>query len=312
MVREEKKDNDYRLKLSSERTLSIGQLAEQVSKITGQRCTPAMIYNYERLGLIPAPERSSGGVRLFTLNDVNIVIFVKNQQEKGLSLTEIKNKIESGIDENDDNLKVVDLPGDRRAQILEAAMKVFPEKGYQETTINDIAEEANISSSAIYQYFRNKEDLFLSLTEGLAIYMQVMEDFANILEHNEHVTIDDVRRSLIEMATLFLEVQRPNAEIMRLFISEARRFPQIGQNYVERLISPLENLIAHYIEQLIHLGLLRGIDPKIAAHAFHGLFDRFVITEDLLFGKEILDYSTVEEPVTQLVDIFLQGMVRNS
>ncbi len=311
MVREEKNESDYRLTLNSERTLSIGQLAEQVSKITGQRCTPAMIYNYERLGLIPTPERSSGGVRLFTLNDVNTVIFVKNQQEKGLSLTEIKSKIESGFEESDDNPKVIDLPSDRRAQILEAAMKVFPEKGYQETTINDIAEEANISSSAIYLYFHNKEDLFLSLTEGLAVYAQVMEDLSTILDHNEHMTIEDVRRSLIEMGTLFLEVQRPNAEIMRLFISEARRFPQIGQKYVERLIEPLERMITHYIEQLIRQGLFRDVNPKIAAHAFHGLLDRFVITEDLLFGKEILNYSTVEEPVAQLVDIFLLGMTKD-
>nr|NIP24878.1 TetR/AcrR family transcriptional regulator [Phycisphaerae bacterium]NIP56078.1 TetR/AcrR family transcriptional regulator [Phycisphaerae bacterium]NIS51638.1 TetR/AcrR family transcriptional regulator [Phycisphaerae bacterium]NIU09232.1 TetR/AcrR family transcriptional regulator [Phycisphaerae bacterium]NIU56893.1 TetR family transcriptional regulator [Phycisphaerae bacterium] len=47
----------------------------------------------------------------------------------------------------------------RRQQILEAAWECFAEKGYQETTIRDIAERMNLSTGIIYSYFKGKDDL---------------------------------------------------------------------------------------------------------------------------------------------------------
>ena len=47
----------------------------------------------------------------------------------------------------------------RRQQILEAAWECFAEKGYQETTIRDIAERMNLSTGIIYSYFKGKDEL---------------------------------------------------------------------------------------------------------------------------------------------------------
>ena len=51
----------------------------------------------------------------------------------------------------------------KRALILEAATKVFAEKGYQYATISDIARVAGISTGLIYSYFKNKLDVLLSI-----------------------------------------------------------------------------------------------------------------------------------------------------
>ncbi|SDJ10538.1 TetR/AcrR family transcriptional regulator [Salimicrobium halophilum] len=51
----------------------------------------------------------------------------------------------------------------RRKDILEAAEKIFIEKGYEHTTIKDIYEEVGLSRGGVYQYFSNKRDLFESL-----------------------------------------------------------------------------------------------------------------------------------------------------
>lgn len=53
----------------------------------------------------------------------------------------------------------------RRADIMEAATKVFIEHGYEHTTMKHIMEAAGVSRGGLYQYFSNKEDLFEALLE---------------------------------------------------------------------------------------------------------------------------------------------------
>jgi AcrR family transcriptional regulator len=54
----------------------------------------------------------------------------------------------------------------RRAQILEAAIKCFADKGYSGTSVDDIAALTHLSKGAIYHHFRSKRDILLALFEG--------------------------------------------------------------------------------------------------------------------------------------------------
>jgi AcrR family transcriptional regulator len=61
----------------------------------------------------------------------------------------------------------------RRAQLTQAAIACFSERGYHSTTIRDVAEQANVSIGLIYQYIGDKEDLlFLALQEVLNGYLR--------------------------------------------------------------------------------------------------------------------------------------------
>src|SRR5437660_7884477 len=55
----------------------------------------------------------------------------------------------------------------RRSQILDAATKVFAEKGFHPTTIKDIAREASIADGTIYIYFENKTALMLGILDRM-------------------------------------------------------------------------------------------------------------------------------------------------
>jgi AcrR family transcriptional regulator len=52
-----------------------------------------------------------------------------------------------------------------RQRILEAAMRVFSEKGYRESTMDDVAEVLGVSKAALYRYFESKEELFRAIIE---------------------------------------------------------------------------------------------------------------------------------------------------
>tara|TARA_B100001123_G_scaffold390205_1_gene467583 strand:- start:635 stop:1228 length:594 start_codon:yes stop_codon:yes gene_type:complete len=59
---------------------------------------------------------------------------------------------------------------DKKSQILDAAFSMFVEKGYSETTMDDIVNASNMSKGAIYHYYNSKKDLFLSLIDHWETY----------------------------------------------------------------------------------------------------------------------------------------------
>lgn len=77
------------------------------------------------------------------------------------------------IDKSEQN----DTGEDRRSQIVETAARLFSEKGYFQTKIDDIAQEAGVSKGLIYIYFKDKHDvLFYSMRFVLEIYNRDMAD----------------------------------------------------------------------------------------------------------------------------------------
>ncbi len=61
----------------------------------------------------------------------------------------------------------------RRQQIMVAAKKVFTDKGFNKATMDDIAGEAELSPGTIYLYFKNKEELYASLSLRILQYLQI-------------------------------------------------------------------------------------------------------------------------------------------
>jgi len=75
---------------------------------------------------------------------------------------------------------------EKRKKILEGALLVFAEKGYHKTKMVDVAHKVGIGKATIYEYFRNKEELFFSLIELLETrLLHFIEDAARSTEDVE-------------------------------------------------------------------------------------------------------------------------------
>jgi TetR/AcrR family fatty acid metabolism transcriptional regulator len=61
------------------------------------------------------------------------------------------------------NLNNIAREAERKGQILNSAIKIFGEKGFQNATIAEIAKDAGIGDATIYEYFKSKEDLLLAV-----------------------------------------------------------------------------------------------------------------------------------------------------
>lgn len=302
------KNNEYKqLEKKKNAYLTTGQLAEAVTKISDLRCTPSMIYNYEKHDLISPDERTEGGYRLFNIDTLARVVKIKKMQERGISLDEVGEQIIKEPDIVLDESSGV-YPEDKKNLILEAALKIFPQKGYEHTKMDDIAEEAGIFTPTIYQYFSSKEKLFLELIDIIS-FRKVMESLAEALYEDDTVdTVEKVNENLEKVGEAFLNTHYQNQEIVRMFIAEARNYPRVGQQYCRRLIEPVEELVKDYLSHHIEKGLFREVDVDLAVHAFYGMFLNYVITQQLLCGEGVIKVGD-EDRAAKLVDIFLYGIV---
>ena len=80
---------------------------------------------------------------------------------------------------------------ERRAQILDAAMRCFGDRGYHVATMDDLARAAGLSKGSLYWHFRSKEDLLLALFEAFS--QEVLASFAE-LEAGEEPVLDGLER----------------------------------------------------------------------------------------------------------------------
>lgn len=100
-----------------------------------------------------------------------------------------------------------DLVGDeKQARILDAAMQVFSRYGYRRASMEDIAREAGMSRAALYQHFRNKEDI---LDHGVVAYFRMAADDLRAALNADASLEDRVRAGITaqagEMARFLLD-----------------------------------------------------------------------------------------------------------
>ena len=98
----------------------------------------------------------------------------------------------------------------RRTDILKAATRVFAEKGYHNATMSDIAKNAEYAVGTIYLYFKDKQDLYLALTEE-----KIDELIRRVKEKtNQADTALDKIRALIEEELSYFE---ENEDFFRIY-----------------------------------------------------------------------------------------------
>lgn len=79
-------------------------------------------------------------------------------------------------------IRISKEPDERRQEIIETALKLFSEKGYEDTTIQDISEKMNVSPGLCYRYFKSKTELFGATSEYYA--MQAVEKIKIPISHD--------------------------------------------------------------------------------------------------------------------------------
>ncbi|KKK63479.1 hypothetical protein LCGC14_2993870 [marine sediment metagenome] len=191
---------------------------------------------------------------------------------------------------------------DKRGQIVAAARKLFLENGYGATSMDAIADEANVSKRTVYSHFQNKENLFGALITVMCESMGGPRAALATDQPPEKVLTAYGRRILNI-------VLNPEAlAVFRVVLSESPQFPEISQMFCSSGPDPMCAFLSGYLAELDAAGTLEIGDPKIAAEQFINMVKGPFFTS-LLFGVgEPPSEAEAERALDQAVSIFLKGV----
>jgi AcrR family transcriptional regulator len=147
---------------------------------------------------------------------------------------------------------------ERKQQLLEAAARLFSERGYAETRILDICREAGVAKGLFYWYFDTKEAVFRDLAADLRIGLRRAQAAAMDPDADPLVQIRQGSEASVRFMTAhaqaFALVAVENVD--RQFVADIRRGTEVHADDTERLV-----------RRGIDLGLIRDEDPRLLAYA---------------------------------------------
>lgn len=189
----------------------------------------------------------------------------------------------------------------RQSQLLESAIEVFAERGYQATTMDEIAERAGVSKGMLYIYFKNKEALFGAVFRwfGKLTGMMMQEAVDGIDDE-----IEQIRR----IAASWAEVAIRHRDYVPLFLDfwAAASIRGMRNDYAEDLATMYDeyrNMIAGIIEQGKAKGRFRAdTDAWAIAYLLVGGMDGIFIQSWLSRPRGL------DKLATHAVDYLLDGI----
>ena len=156
---------------------------------------------------------------------------------------------------------------DRRRQIIDAAVKVFADKGFFGARVSEIAEEAGVADGTIYLYFRSKDELLISLFE------EKMEDILEALHRMlaEHARPEDKLRCYI-VEHLRLVAEQP--DLMQVLTVELRQSARFIKEYTPKAFGRLLDTVGNILEEGQRTGVFhKSLDIAVFRRALFGAID---------------------------------------
>ncbi|HYU76055.1 MAG TPA: helix-turn-helix domain-containing protein [Ktedonobacteraceae bacterium] len=168
----------------------------------------------------------------------------------------------AGVSETHDPIQE-QLIAARRTQILNAATKVFAEKGFHRATIKDIARTAGVADGTVYNYFGSKADVLIGILNRLNETEQRGEQFALPEGH-------DLRSFFSAYLRQRIRVLWPNAQVFQAILPEMLVNPELRDLYYRQLILPTMEIAERYFQAQIEQGRLRQMDVPLTTRAIAG------------------------------------------
>ena len=158
----------------------------------------------------------------------------------------------------------------KRESIIQAAIEVFSKKGFQASTISEIAERARVADGSIYQYFKNKEDLFFSIP------VEKTKEFRTQLElHLEGIS--GAFNKIRKFVWYFLYFFTVNPEYGRLLMLEMRVSKSFVKTDTYDFLKQSVSSVLEIITEGQHEGVVRtDTDLYILRHLVLGTLEHIV------------------------------------
>ena len=188
---------------------------------------------------------------------------------------------------------------EKKERIIEAAVKVFAKKGFYTANVKDVARVAGVADGTIYLYFKNKDDLLISLFE---------HKMKNILIRFEEALkeITDPLEQLKTFIRVYFELIENDTELSGVFQVELRQSSKFLKDYHNQQFSNYLNMIARILDHGKEINFFRPeMDTNIAKIFIFGAIDE--VARQWILGR----YAkyTIKEATEQSCDNIVKGLL---
>lgn len=188
-----------------------------------------------------------------------------------------------------------------RDEIIEAAVRVFAEKGFYNSKVADVAREAGVADGSIYLYFKNKDDLLISLFENKM--EEILQRFSATLALN--VPADEKLREFFKLYFHFIEGDKQLAEVFQVELRQSSKFLK---DYHNQKFLDFLNLIGQIIREGREEGTFRSdVHINTMKLAIFGAIDELA-RQWLLTGETKYD---LQKTAIAIANTFIRGMSPN-
>jgi len=185
--------------------------------------------------------------------------------------------------------------------ILRAAIKVFAGSGFFNSKVADVAREAGVADGTVYLYFKNKDDILVSIFNH---YM----DEALAAGKASLAEIDDPVEKLRRIVRAHLERLGRDRNLAVVFQVELRSSTKFMEQFSATKVTEYLELIRAVIEDGQREGVFRaGINTKVAAKVLFGALDE--MATNWVLSRKRYNLISTAEPV---LDVFLNGVQRKA
>ncbi|MFN6570409.1 TetR family transcriptional regulator [Nostoc minutum NIES-26] len=170
---------------------------------------------------------------------------------------------------------------DKVEKILQGAMQEFLVNGYAATSMDKVAEAAGVSKATVYSHFQDKEGLFKALIEKLAKKRFHSVLGTQPLVGEPYIVLRRLAKTALDQMVNDQEYQA----FERLLIGESARFPELAQVFILSIAKPAIETISKYLASCSELQIP---DPDATARILIGSLVHFVMTQEIMHGKDIM------------------------
>ena len=183
-----------------------------------------------------------------------------------------------------------------RTEIIDAAMELFANKGYHETTMSDVVDASNTSKGTVYYYFDNKQELFETMIND--VISRLYNSFERIAEKD--CSVKDKLKKMMEVHANFY---KKNYKLAFSIFMEGKKIDADCKEEIWRWHKKFNSLVENVMKDGVEEGLLKDKNLKLMSFSFLGLTNSF--------GPSVFegDYD-VNELVDYTIELFLQGVGR--
>ena len=189
-------------------------------------------------------------------------------------------------------MRDVKEPEIRCAEIMDAAMILFMEKGYTNTTTQDIVDKVNISRGLLYYHFKNKEDILYCLVEQYSD--RLLKDIYSIVYDEDKTAIEKIR-SFIDVTIISSENVSAEGTVLQKTVDLEE-----NQYMLDKLSHKLVEKLTIYFEKIIS----QGIAEKVFSVKYPLETAEFLMTAYVFVSNNISIRYSKKEPISNYLNAF--------